>query len=372
MTLGCLVAFCLLEAFCRIWNPLALRVKAGRITVPVNQRQVLENHQIEKLDRSIVHSRNAIGLRGSDPPVDFDRWLSIIAVGGSTTECYYLSDDKTWPERLRQRMDDTFDQIWVNNAGLDGHSTFGHRFLLENYLAPLRPKVILYLVGINDVGNDQWNGFDILLPRSSGTGPGVLHDVWQGLADSSAAVATIDAMLRAREARKRGLAHADIGHGQLVLDGARGVEFSPSARLEFLIPHQELLPRYEQRLQELLRATRGFGIEPVLVTQPALYGPAIDDVTSVDLGRMAVDGSNGEVQWDILELYNDATRRVGRAESVLVIDLAKQMPKSSRYYYDHLHFTNEGAELVGRLLADALRPWLAEQFPAHLKAGSLR
>jgi hypothetical protein len=39
---------------------------------------------------------------------------------------------------------------------------------------------------------------------------------------------------------------------------------------------------------------------------------------------------------------------------VEVIDLARLMPKNSRYFYDMSHFTNAGAAEVADLLAQAL------------------
>src|ERR671929_63597 len=50
--------------------------------------------------------------------------------------------------------------VWVNNAGLDGHSTFGHLLLTRQALVPLHPKAILYLVGLNDMFTDAPRDFD--------------------------------------------------------------------------------------------------------------------------------------------------------------------------------------------------------------------
>lgn len=52
--------------------------------------------------------------------------MTIISVGGSTTECFYISDDKTWTHILGMKLKSVFTRVWINNAGLDGHSTFGH------------------------------------------------------------------------------------------------------------------------------------------------------------------------------------------------------------------------------------------------------
>ena len=69
--------------------------------------------------------------------------------------------------------------------------------------------------------------------------------------------------------------------------------------------------------------------------------------------------------WEVLELYNDVVRQRGREAGVLVIDLAREMPKNSAYYYDLMHYTNAGAALVADIVAAHLTPFLAKKFPAY-------
>ena len=70
--------------------------------------------------------------------------------------------------------------------------------------------------------------------------------------------------------------------------------------------------------------------------------------------------------WAILERFNDAMREVGRDRSVAVIDLARLMPKSSRYYYDFLHFSKAGAAEVARIVSRQMCPILAGKAPGQL------
>ena len=49
--------------------------------------------------------------------MDFERHITIIAVGGSTTEVRNLTDDASWSEVLGRELSKEFDGIWVNNAG---------------------------------------------------------------------------------------------------------------------------------------------------------------------------------------------------------------------------------------------------------------
>jgi hypothetical protein len=117
----------------------------------------------------------------------------------------------------------------------------------------------------------------------------------------------------------------------------------------------------------LIAVSRRNGIEPVLITQPVLYGHVNDDVTAVDLRTVVAGELNGETEWDALEMYNNATRETGQREKVVVIDLAAKLPKSSRYYYDFFHYTNEGARAVGDIVYETLCPFLAQKYPAYVR-----
>ena len=54
-----------------------------------------------------------------------------------------------------------------------------------------------------------------------------------------------------------------------------------------------------------------------------------------------------------------------------MIDLAREMPKNSAYYYDLMHYTNAGAALVADIVAAQLTPFLARKFPAYYQGSAL-
>ena len=84
------------------------------------------------------------------------------------------------------------------------------------------------------------------------------------------------------------------------------------------------------------------------------------------MGRIRVGpGHSGKMWWDALERYNDVTRRLGQEYKVEVVDLARSLPKTSRYFYDFIHFTNEGAEAVANILVREMCPALKQKFPAY-------
>jgi hypothetical protein len=157
-----------------------------------------------------------------------------------------------------------------------------------------------------------------------------------------------------------------LPHKQIDLEE---LDIAPPASSSAIVPPETLkyVKRYESRLLGLIDIARKSHIDPVLITQPALYGSGTDDVTGVDLGRIRVGETHGEHRWQILELYNDATRRVGTAENVLVIDLAKEVPKSSKYFYDFYHFTNDGAKKVGDIVYSHFSKYLKANYREYLQ-----
>ena len=76
---------------------------------------------------------------------------------------------------------------------------------------------------------------------------------------------------------------------------------------------------------------------------------------------------NGNIAWESLEFFNDETRSIGLEQKVLVIDLAHEMPKSSRYFYDFIHYNKEGSKKVGEIVYKNLKSSLKINFRGHLK-----
>ena len=110
---------------------------------------------------------------------------------------------------------------------------------------------------------------------------------------------------------------------------------------------------------------------PVLLTQPVLYGEGVDEASGVDLGhRFVAQDMDGATAWQVLELYNGVTREVGREQGVLVIDLAREMPKNSAYFFDLMHYTNAGAARMADIIATHLAPVLAREFPAYYQGSN--
>ena len=154
------VSLMLLEALLHVHNPFQARIKGDHIVLVTNKTYHIRNNFIKSLDPEITVTKNSLGFRGAEPPPAFESYLTLVTVGGSTTHCFFLNEGQTWTAKLAARLEASLEAFWINNAGLDGHTTYGHLVLLQDYIVPLRPKVVLFLVGANDVAATTMSSFD--------------------------------------------------------------------------------------------------------------------------------------------------------------------------------------------------------------------
>jgi len=362
--LSLVLALGIVELALRIYNPLGFRIKGDQIVLPVNKKEIIEYHD-RKLDRYVTVTRNSLGFRGEEPPRDFGRWLTLVTVGGSTTECVENDDRHTWTFFLGKALQQDFQPLWINNAGLSGHSTYGHIILMQDYLVKLKPKVVVFLVGLNEVENRNFGEYDrerILRGfslRSFRSLDAFLSSL-SGHSEAATAILNLKRYFFTTATLAR-------GHQETDLEKIGTLRNTEEFRAQLRQLHQEkYLGLYEQRLQELIKISRANSLMPVFLTQPLLTGKAVDDLTGVDLGEINFrHHMNGETAWEILELYNQVTREVGKREGVLVIDLARKMPKSSSYFCDFTHYTNAGGAKVAQIVSEDLGPYLAQNFPDY-------
>jgi len=345
------IALLVLETLLRLHNPLPFSLRGDDIVLPAGLHyQLAIVDPGTKLEPVVLGHYNRLGFRGPDPPADFGTRLSIVAVGGSTTAGTLLSDGKSWPEVMARVLGPQHPTLWVNNAGFDGHSTYGHLVLLRSVLTKLRPSIMLVLAGVNDVGMEPAGPGDEFELWNAGS-----WRVWPRLARHSEVVNTALNIWRAGLAARRQVStdrpvdFASLAHFTLTEEAIESA----------LAPYDRYLDGYGERLATLALEARAAGIEPVFLTQPMLVGDAVDPATGIDLATLdAGRGRNGLADWRLMERFNDVMRRTAAGHGVVLIDLARLLPKDSRYYYDEIHFSLDGARMVGEIVAAEIGPHL--------------
>jgi lysophospholipase L1-like esterase len=350
---GIFLGLLLCEIILRIYNPFPFALKRGKMILPSNIKAEYKNVWIGKLDSVIYFSKNSFGFRGPEPPDSISKIFSILTVGGSTTECRFLSDSCTWPAQLRLQLKDSVPGLWLNNAGLDGHSTFGHLLLTKDYLAKLKPRFIVFLTGINDTETEKPELFDLM--NENRINFRSFKSFLKSVANKTEIGSTLFNFYAVKKAWKKGLIHKEIDFSTL-----KDTLFSNEYCAASLTRQEKFLSAYKTRIDSLIKLCRTNGIEPIWLTQPSLYGDYTDPDTMLNMKNKAVPGSspatNYELADKILEKYNDVIRSF--SGNIKVVDLAKLMPKKTSLYYDNIHFTNKGAAEVGRILATGLSGYL--------------
>jgi lysophospholipase L1-like esterase len=338
----------LLEIALRIYNPFHFRIKGDNIVLDTNKKYTIDNSNIPVLEKITTHSKNLLGFRGPEVPADFAERLTIVTIGGSTTECSSIGDGKTWTDVLYNRLKPNRPDVWINNAGLAGHSTYGHIALMKDRIIPLKPDYSIILVGVNDIGRDD-------LTDSDKSNSAMHHkNIFTYLSRKSELCNVVINLARNREARRRNLTDTYL---DLTAQKNDTLFLSDSIIQKHVARDAAFQIAYKQRLTALVNLALSAGIQPVLVTQPMLLGKGDDPVTGVNLETIRVDETkNGRLWWAMLEAYNEVTRQVATENKLLSVDLARELPKDSRYFYDAVHFTNEGCAMVGEIIFSKLQP----------------
>ena len=295
---------------------------------------------------AVVYTRDRNGLRGQceDP-----RNIDILTVGGSTTDQRYISDGQTFQDQLaaqvRQRLNK---ELRVCNAGVDGHSTFGHLAAFQNWfplIDGLRPKYVLLYIGINDAGFR----LQPMAERDPEQVSGLSGSIAKAIREKSALYGldqTVSALF------KHGSENRYARHGAALPREQDYVATTTSAGIDALIAAN--VAGYSSRLQAILGYIGNFGARPICVTQPSRIwigqGGALRGLP--DMFRYEGVMYNGLDYRASLLALNQAMSRVCTEAGGVFIDIGAR-DFAPQDFYDPVHMTPSGANrLAGYLLEE--------------------
>lgn len=296
---------------------------------------------------TITYTRDKFGLRGQ---FVHPSEIVILTVGGSTTDQRYITDGETWQDVLQQEFEITGKDIVVANAGVDGQSTFGH---IKNFdywfpnIPGLKPKYILFYIGLNDFYKDEGYGYDALVIEPSD------KSFLQLLREKSALYhigRTIYGVYQAEVAQH-------IGH--VSIDFTKETWVSEPLQTSYGEMMETRLREYAERLEILIQKTARFGSVPIFVTQPSrkyrLNNGKIEGVKK----EFFYNGApiNGVDYYYMMRKLDHVTCSVAQKHNILCIDLANEMMREweDADFYDFAHMTPKGAKKVGQYLFEILR-----------------
>ena len=288
---------------------------------------------------NVKYVRNQYGLRDScENPSE----IEILTIGGSTTDQRYLSLSSTYQAVMEQQLKNFYDSFGcVSNAGIDGHSTWGHLFSFKHWfplIPELKPKIILLYVGINDANflraTSPLTGFDT---ERTGRAKRFLKGF-----EIVKALLPIYRLLRqtyysssppyAEQTRKD---YADEDYIINVLN-----------EKTYLLSEQNALA-FRSRLKTLLDEIDLLGATPLCVTQPHRYVTEKDGII-FGVANVLGDGYSG-IDFDYsLRKLNEVILDLCQANT---IDLYNHEFKNL-HFYDGVHTNAAGSKEIGKKIAE--------------------
>ena len=315
-------------------------------TIP-NVREVRGQVPLRGVSSYSRHSTNEWGLRGDPIPLNWKQSFTILAIGGSTTHCFYLDDKKTWPHLLQEHLNADGKKVWVGNAGFDGHSTRGHLTVVKAIVKKVKPNALIFLVGINDLALS-------LDKKARGGYYDSMRYTPQKLQHPLDRLRTFHLARQWKQVIFDEVAvNGGVFHNNMVQTVLAPEEFTPLPEdLREILPS---LDEYKINVGTLIKNCSELGCQVMFMTQPMLFDDSERWENIVGQNFFIRQGGlrlSAATYWRMLSLFNKTLIKCCAELDVPCYDLSMSIPHDEEYFYDPVHFTEAGAMLVAKFTAE--------------------
>lgn len=259
--------------------------------------------------------------------------ISVLFLGGSTTECAFLDEEVRFPFLAGRRLEQlTGKRVNAFNAGVAGNNTAHALVLLLGKGVPLRPDYAVLMETINDLV--------------------VLADYWSQDPHKSMVI----------DSKRDSAATISYQFAGLIFPGtlhALGSQARPPAATPTTgrppINVDQVVAAYSANLRAFVRVSRAYGIEPVLMTQHnRITDQPSKTVTASVEGFLATHDMSYAAFKVLYERMNEAVRIAAKEERALLIDLDAKIPKTAENMVDLVHLNAQGSRKVAEAVATSL------------------
>ena len=293
----------------------------------------------ESESQTAHYVRDKYGLRDDcSSPKD----IKILTIGGSTTDQRYVSFESTYQKTLQERLRTAIGDFGcVTNAGIDGHSTWGHIFSFEKWfplIPDLSPSYVLLYVGINDASFERTKnpngGYDV---RGD-------HDIERRWLEKFELFNRLRPLLKRLKTQLAPQAPY-AGHAPRFFT-------ADDYRVRALHEKTKELARantraFRGRFERLLAQVKGIGATPICVSQPHRYVRQINGELYGVEGVLGNGFSGLDYDYSLRELNRGMLKLCGE----LFLDLYNE-DFTPEHFYDGVHTTAAGSVFIGNHMAD--------------------
>tara|TARA_R110000796_G_scaffold252640_2_gene389797 strand:+ start:45606 stop:46724 length:1119 start_codon:yes stop_codon:yes gene_type:complete len=302
-------------------------------------------------------SFNSIGARSGE--ITESTKHKIIAIGGSTTACFALRQEKTWTSLLNDKLGENY---WVGNFGRLGNDTNHHVQQVNQLLkhdALKDTEALIFLVGTNDFGRFLGDENNYLGSSEYQAKLAAFAYLPNSEMPFYRRLTLFKLLKKAKQSYLASTSKNAFGLSQHQMQTLR----QSSKKSDTLPDLSESLQHYENNLRSIISLVKSKGIAPIFMTQPTMWSEGLEDqYEKLLLMGGSYDRSNPDSLLYFtpraldtgIGRFNESLMRVCKEEGVLYLDLDSKMPKTTASFYDDCHFNENGAKQVADLLYEFL------------------
>jgi hypothetical protein len=279
--------------------------------------------------------------------------LSLIFLGGSTVACIYVEEENRFPYLVGNLLSQkTGKKITSINSGVGGNNSLHSLDILLNKIIPVRPDVVVMMHNINDLVTLM---YDRTYWSNNPTRSAIVNFSFYKNLTGLKALSTLarDMYIPNLHAASRILSKKIFGKKVKDQDD----EFASIRGKKLTVDEAAILAEFKMNLNTFINICRARQITPVLMTQFNRYKDHPDP--KVIKAMQGFESDSKIPMGEFMKLYarfNDAIREVGKANGVLVIDLAALIPQEKEYMYDVVHLNTRGSQLAAQVISQRLQP----------------
>lgn len=305
---------------------------------------------------------NQFGYRGPQIKNHANEYR-ILIVGGSTSECLYLDDGETWPQKVMDKLGETKDgrKVVTMNIGKSGHGIRNNILALKYLPEYYEPDAIIVLAGANDAlfklsRKNAWKPFN---ESEFNNTEKYTFTVSPGYTWKSSYLYKISNAINPSE--KEIKPQDEIGNTlaenrQKRQDAENWITQMPNL--------SESLKDYQKNLERMGELAKEKKSTLLLLTQPTLWKEEMSAEEDASLWMTYDFGEwyyPTETMTSVMEEYNKALLTVcNENKEIRCLDLEKNVPKTLNYMYDDMHFNEQGAEFVAEEIVTFMKENMQE------------
>lgn len=276
---------------------------------------------------------NKWGFRGDDFPLEKEDGVYRIVIMGSSIAFgrYATNDDTVWTaqlEKLLNKYQDNY-RVEVINAGVPGYKIDTVYTYLNNRVIKFDPDMIILYQGANDI---NYQSRVLYGPKKENTR--TTKDI---------------SLLRLREKYLLWFQLLRAKTASLLASEQKSV------RIDSI--DSSAVENYSTNVKNIIKFCQSKKIKLILSTvarsfrkeQPRFFQVKMASGMMMYNPYLSLAGLH-----DAFDRFNDIVRSLAEEYGVTLVDSDSLLPAKKKYFRDHVHFTDEGDELVAELLAKTI------------------